>query len=283
MSSGNGRKDRGPVQRTAEIARRRERRGRRLRLFGFVAVIVAVCLVAGYQFWLRDSSLVEIRNLEIVGVTVKGKEGEQIKGAVKVAVDQMTVLHPRQDLLDEELSRFPRVASSEIDVSLPDNATVTVALRENGARFGTGADALLIASDGTVLGPAGDQAEDLPLILAGDRPEGDHLTGQALTQSLVLGGAPRELRSYLVESDFGENGVEVTLADGPVLIFGDDTAIEQKWRSAATVIADPNLELAGYVDLSVPRRPAVIGGEESDTEEEPAEEVSPAPVPEEPG
>lgn len=261
-----------PLQRTAEIARRRERRRRRLRLLGFLTLILALCLAAGYQFWLRDSSLVAIRNLEIVGVTVKNREGQQIKGAVELAVDQMTALHPRPELLDEELSRFPRVASARIDVSLPDSATVSVSLRENGSRFGHGADALLIATDGTVLGPAGDQAEELPQILTGDRPQGDRLAGRALTQALVLGGVPRELRSYLAESDLGEKGVEVTLANGLVLIFGDDTQVEQKWRSAAAVIADPNLEAASYVDLTVPRRPAVTGSEETDSGDEPVTE-----------
>jgi len=51
--------------------------------------------------------------------------------------------------------------------------------------------------------------------------------------------------------------VEVTLSNGLVLAFGDPTQIDLKWRAAAAVIADPGLTDAVYVDLAVPRRPAV--------------------------
>jgi hypothetical protein len=127
--------------------------------------------------------------------------------------------------------------------------------------FGDGADALLIASDGTVLGSPGDMVDQLPLVGSGDPPRDGRLDGRALEQAVVLGAVPRELRSYVDRSDFGRDGVEVTLSNGLVLLFGDSTKAEQKWKAAASVIADPGLTDAGYVDLSVPRRPAVGTGD----------------------
>ncbi len=269
-----------PVKRTAQLARRRERRSRLYRLLAFGSVVLAIGLIAGYQFWLRDSSVVTIKDLTVVGMTEKGQEGQQITDAIEAAVGEMTTLHPKPDLLADELSRFPRVADSRIDTSFPDSATVTVTLREDGSRFGTGADELLIATDGTVLGPAGDRAEGLPSIRSGDPPESGRLTGRSLSQAEVLGGVPKELRPYVRSSDFGEEGVEVTMSNGLVLVFGDSNQTEEKWKAAASVIADPEMTDADYVDLTVPRRPAVRGGAEPVEGEEPVgvegEEAVPA-------
>jgi hypothetical protein len=51
--------------------------------------------------------------------------------------------------------------------------------------------------------------------------------------------------------------VVVELDDGLTMLFGDSTHVDQKWRAAAALIADPNFDTSGYVDLTVPRRPAV--------------------------
>lgn len=262
-----------PVQHTAELARGRERRRRRFTILIFFLLICGVAAFAGYQYWLRDSSLVEIRDLQITGVTADSEEGRQIRGAVEVAAGEMTTLHLKPEILNEELSRFPRVRSATIEASFPHAATVTVDQRADGSIFDVGSDELLIATDGTVLGTAGEGTGELPKIGAGDPPSGDQLEGRTLNQALVLGAVPTELRSYVVGSDFKRDGVEVTLSNGLVLLFGDASKADQKWRAAASVIADPDLYDASYVDLSVPRRPAVRGAEGVQTVPETAPET----------
>lgn len=276
MSSGprtrgrNPRSGRDPVGRTAELAKKRERRSFRFRLLAFTGLLLVLLLAAAYQFWLRDSSLVSVKNLEIVGVNTKTEEGRQIDQAIRTAMGEMTTLNVKPEVLDEELARFPRVADAEIETSLPDSATVTVAIREDGSIFGDSSDALLIATDGTVLGPAAGQEGSLPLIVDGDPPAADGsedpdpgstggaaLTGRALTQALVLGATPPELRSYVQESVMTPDGVQVLFENGLVMLFGDSSHGDQKWRAAAALIADPNFDTSSYVDLSVPRRPAV--------------------------
>ncbi|MGK2931717.1 MAG: cell division protein FtsQ/DivIB [Solirubrobacterales bacterium] len=256
---------RSTVQHTAELARKRERRRRRFTVMAVLLLLAGVGLFAGYQYWLRDSSLVEIRDLQVDGVTTETEEGKQIRDAVEVAAGEMTTLHLKPEVLDEELSRFPRVRSASIEASFPNSATVTVDQRTDGSVFDTGADRLLIATDGTVLGSAGEGTETLPEIEAGDPPAGPQLEGRTLVQALVLGAVPTALRSYVVGSDFRKDGVEVTLSNGLVLLFGDASKADQKWRAAASVIADPDLYEAGYVDLSVPRRPAVRGQDVPET------------------
>ena len=53
------------------------------------------------------------------------------------------------------------------------------------------------------------------------------------------------------------DGVQVLFENGLVMLFGDPSHADQKWRAAAALIADPNFDTSSYVDLSVPRRPAV--------------------------
>ena len=231
-------------------------------------LIAAVAIFAGYTYWLRDSSLVKIKDLEVVGVSSHTEEGAQIVSAVEVATGEMTTLHLQPELLEEELARFPRVESATIEGDFPNGATVTVTERGNGSTFDTGSENLLIATDGTVLGTAGADTDSLPKIAAGDPPAGPRLEGRTLVQALVLGAAPAALRSFAKESDFKKGGVEVTMSNGLVLRFGDASKADQKWKAAASVIADPDLYDASYVDLSVPRRPAVRGSEPVVPEEE---------------
>jgi cell division septal protein FtsQ len=88
--------------------------------------------------------------------------------------------------------------------------------------------------------------------------------GRTLDQALVLGAVPRELQSFVEKSGFGSDGVEVTMTNGLLLIFGSSSAAVEKWKAAASVIADPDLGDVGYVDLTVPRRPAVGTGDGPD-------------------
>lgn len=254
-------KPRSSPGRTTALAVRRERRRRRLLYWGVGLLILALASFAAYHYAARDLSVFQINQLTVNGLDSSTDEGRQIRSAIGVATDEMTTLHLRQGLLDEKMSRFPRVASAAIKADFPTSATVVVVEREDGSIFGEEADALLIASDGTVLGSPGDLVDQLPLIGSGDPPQDGRLEGKALDQATVLGAVPRELRSYVDRSDFGSDGVQVTLSNGLILLFADSTKAEQKWKAAASVIADPGLTDAGYVDLSVPRRPAVGTGD----------------------
>ena len=237
-------------------------------MLGILVLLVGVGVFAGFQYWFRDSSFVEIRHLRVQGVTEDTDEAKQIRSAVALAAGEMTTLHLKPGLLDEELARFPRVRSAKIESAFPNKATVTVDLRRNGSVFDVGTDALLIATDGTVLGTAGQGTEDLPKIVEGNPPQGVQLDGRAKVQALVLGAVPSKLQSHVEKSGFGKDGVEVTLSNGLVLLFGDASKTDQKWRAAASVIADPDLSNASYVDLSIPRRPAVRSSEMPDPDPE---------------
>lgn len=128
------------------------------------------------------------------------------------------------------------------------------------ATIGEGSDAVAVGPEGAILDwlPLSDELQ-LPRLPISEPPPKGELGGEVLEQALVLGAAPAALRPYMDRSRFGEAGVAVELRAGIELLFGDATRLEEKWRAAVAVLADPEVTEAGYVDLRAPRRPAVGG------------------------
>jgi len=141
----------------------------------------------------------------------------------------------------------------------------TVAPRLQGlalaATIGSGEDAVPVSADGRILRwlvlP-----EDLtlPLLPLDEPPKGERVEGPVRQQARVLGAVPPALRPYVAGSRYGERGVEVELSSGIELYFGDASQVERKWKAAAAVLANPQIEALDYVDLQSPAHPA-IGGE----------------------
>jgi hypothetical protein len=126
--------------------------------------------------------------------------------------------------------------------------------------IGSGEDAVGVSAHGVVLVEA-TAPEDgtLPRLPLAEAPKSGRLGGTMLEQALVLGAAPAPIRPCVEGSSYGESGVDVMLRSGIELRFGDATRAEQKWRAAATVLADPSIAALDYVDLHSPGRPAVSG------------------------
>jgi hypothetical protein len=130
------------------------------------------------------------------------------------------------------------------------------------ATIGEGEEAVAVAGTGAVvrwLPPPEDPP--LPRLPLDEVPKGGKVRGTALEQVRVLAAAPDDLRPYIDSSYFGESGVDVTLATGIELRFGDASQARRKWRAAAAVLADPSVTSLDYVDLHAPSRPAYGGSE----------------------
>ena len=228
----------------------------RLRL----ALLVAVCLllVAGYQFWLRDSSLVAVDDVKVSGLTTK--DAERIRRALEIAGQSMTTLHVREERLLQAVSAFPVVRDIEVTADFPHGLSVRVIEHHPAGIVEVGGRELPVAGDGTVLlGMPLDRG--LPHIegrggVAGDRLEGAEL----LHAARIAGAAPAPLRSRIETIGFrADQGIVAELSEGPELIFGDASRAEAKWIAAARVLADPAAEGATYIDLRLPGRPAAGG------------------------
>ncbi|HEY8083073.1 MAG TPA: hypothetical protein VIE64_05890 [Solirubrobacterales bacterium] len=126
--------------------------------------------------------------------------------------------------------------------------------------IGEGEEAVGVTAEGTALiwlpPPEEGSLPSLPLSAV---PEEGRLAGPALQQARVLGAAPAVLRSCIAGSYFGESGVDVELRSGIELRFGDASRAAEKWRSAATILADPAITALDYVDLHSPRHPSIGG------------------------
>lgn len=136
----------------------------------------------------------------------------------------------------------------------------TVSSPRPAATLGSGEDEVVVSADGALVRwlPVPEDPP-LPRLPEAEAPKGGRLRGPMLEQALVLGAAPPALRPYVERSQFGESGVDVILTPGIELRFGDATQAARKWKAAATVLADPSLTAADYVNLQSPRHPSVYG------------------------
>lgn len=128
------------------------------------------------------------------------------------------------------------------------------------ATIGEGEDAVAVAANGAIVRwwPLPEEP-DLPRLPLAEPPKGGRLAGPMLEQARVLGAAPAALRPYLASSRYGESGVDVETTAGIELRFGDATQAELKWKAAAAILADPEIEALDYVNVIAPARPAYGG------------------------
>jgi cell division protein FtsQ len=222
-----------------------------------ILALVAICAAGGYWFWLRDSSLVAVSDVEVVGV--RSGERELIVAELTEAAKDMSTLHVDQAELTRIGARFSTVASLSVDPNFPHGLRIEVVERPPALRATSGEEQAAVAADGSVLSGV-EAPEGLPRLQVEQLPATGKLEGADLEQALVAGAAPAPL-APLIEgvSKTKEDGVVVTLRGGIPVRFGDPSRVAEKWAAAAAVLADPKLSGLGYLDVRVPKRPAVAG------------------------
>jgi len=219
--------------------------------------LVAVALAAGYFLWLRDSSLVAVTEVEVKGVGSGDREA--IVAALTREAESMTTLNVDRERLEAAGERFPTIESLAVDAGIPSSLSITVTERSPALVASRAGEEVAVAADGTVL-PGTEANEDLPRVEVDKIPRAGRLTGEALPQALVAAHAPEPLRALIKSVRHSSRfGVEVRLRGGIALRFGAGSAARAKWAAATAVLADPGLESVSYVDVRVPRRPAVGG------------------------
>jgi cell division protein FtsQ len=220
-------------------------------------VAASVLLVAGW-FWLRDSSLVAVRSVEVTGVS--GVEGTAVRDALEQAARSMTTLHVRQDALDAAVAPYAIVKRLEVSTGFPHTMRIHVVTNAAVAAVVADGRRIAVTADGTLLrdAPAG---ASLPTIPVRTLPGGERLTGGlGLTAVAALGAAPESLRTRVAAVRWtAAHGLTLQLANGPVLWFGDAGRLAAKWAAAAAVLADQQAAGASAIDVSEPEHPAVSG------------------------
>jgi cell division protein FtsQ len=219
-------------------------------------------LAAGYFFWLRDSSLVAVTDVEVAGV--ESGDRDRIVAELTAAGEEMTTLHVQPELVERAAARFPTIGSVSLDASFPHGLRIEVSERPPTMLVSAGDDLVPVAADGTVLtgvDVTDAERDDLPAIELDEAPTSGALGGESLEQALVAGTAPEPLRPLIHELRYDdEHGVVATLRGDIPVFFGTGSRAPEKWAAASTVLADPKLTALTYLDVRVPERPAVGGG-----------------------
>jgi cell division protein FtsQ len=220
-------------------------------------VVIAVALVAGYFFWLRDSSLFEVHQVEVHGATVNAPE---VANTLAASARGMSTLHIDDGKLRAAVSRFPTIGTLKAQASLPHKLEITVTERLPVAVVEEGGHTVPVSADGYLL--AGVRAEHgLPPIELSAPVVKGRLSHHDIEQAALLAAAPDELAAKVdgMRYDPDESGVTADLANGIELRLGDSSDGAAKWAAAAALLADPKLGSPTYIDVSVPGRP-VAGG-----------------------
>jgi len=232
-----------------------------------VAACAAVLvLLAAFWVWLRDSPLVAVRDVSVVGV--RGPDASRVRSALSLAARDMTTLHVRDGQLATAVEPYPDVASVDAHADFPHGLELVVHEHVPVAVLVSGDQRVAVAADGTVL-------RDLPTsglaVVAGTAPPAGQAIddGRAARAVALLAAAPAPLRSHVATVSFGSRGLTAALRDGPVLFFGDAARLRAKWTAIVRVLADRSSAGATYLDVRLPERPAAGGVEPLQVQEPP--------------
>lgn len=224
---------------------------------GALAFWLCVPIVVGALLLVRNSSMVAVESVKIVGLD--GYYEKHARRSLEAEALTMSTLNVDEGRLRDSLSEFIDVAGIRTATDFPHGLTVYVSVRRPVASARVGSRVAGVTASGLVLGSARNLSL-LPRIDLQGPVKDNHVRGAESRQLLtVLGAAPDVLLRRVKSVRYGARGVVVTLKKGTQLIFGSPAQAGVKWRSAAAVLADPAAKGARYVDLRVADRPAIGG------------------------
>jgi cell division protein FtsQ len=218
---------------------------------------VLALLIVGW-LWVRDSSLVAVRQVRVTGAS--GPDAGRVIAALQEAGRAMTTLHVRDDELRTAVEPFASVASVHADAAFPHTLRIEVREKAPVGVVVADGDQVAVGRDGRIL--RGVPTDGLPQIAARTAPGGTRVTDRDARRGLaVLAAAPAPLRARVRRTSIGPQGLSVALRNGPSLVFGGSERLRAKWVAAAVVLANPTSAGASYIDIRMPERPAAGGVE----------------------
>lgn len=231
--------------------------GRRLAV---AAVLILVALLSGW-LWLRDSSLVAVRQVNVTGLA--GPDAQQIRDALVRRARTMTTLDVSDSGLRAVVAAYPVVKALHVTTHFPHRLVIRVTEQLPVGAVQIGGTAVAVSADGTILRDV-PGVGSLPLIALRVPPGGLRLTDGEGAQAVgVLAAAPAGLLGRITEVQRTGLGLTAQLRNGPLVIFGDGSDPAAKWAALTAVLAGGGAAGASYVDVSDPRRPAAGAGASS--------------------
>lgn len=227
------------------------------RLQLLIALLCTAVAAAATFFLVRDSSLVKVEQVKVVGLG--GYYDRAARKAVTAEALQMTTMNFDEDRIRDAAAAFVNVADVTVVTDVPHAVTIkfdvirpVVAGKVNGRT-------VALAADGSIIAGAASLGT-LPTIDVSGVIEGNRVTdGKALGAVKVLGAAPDVLLRKVEEARWGRQGLTLELEKGVLLYFGNAEDVRAKWRDAVAVLASPETAGLSYIDLRAPGRPSVGG------------------------
>jgi cell division protein FtsQ len=226
-----------------------------VRPLAVVALLVLAIAAVGGWLWLRNSSLVAVNGVTVVGVS--GPDADQIRAALETAGRGMTTLNVRMAALRTAVAPFPIVKDLRVSTQFPHGLRIQVIEQLAVAVVTAGPRRVAVAGDGTLLRDVA-PPRSVPAVSLRALPGGSRLTDpRELAIVAVLAAAPYQLLEHVDgATDNASHGVVVQLRSGPNVYFGDSSRLGAKWTAATAVLADSGSAGAGYIDVTDPYRPA---------------------------
>ncbi|MGK2878129.1 MAG: cell division protein FtsQ/DivIB [Solirubrobacterales bacterium] len=222
-----------------------------------LAMIVFTAVAVGGYLLVRDTPLVEVREVKVVGLS--GHHDKAARSAVVTAAMTMTTMNFDAARIREAAAEFVDVAGVTVETDFPHGATIYLDVRRPVLLARLDGRTVTLSQNGEVI-TSTTAVAGLPQIEASGDIVNNRVTGgKALAAATLLGAAPDVLMKKVDSIRWGRYGIMISMDKGPDLYFGSAADAKLKWRDAATVLADEGSKGAAYLDLRVPGRPAVGG------------------------
>lgn len=243
------------AQRRAQVRRARMRRRRRRTVF---AVLVAL-LVAG-ALAIERSPLVELAEVEVVGVERLSEDDVRLAAALPLGTSTL-----RLDLAaaDRRVEELPWVRSADIRRRDPLTVRISIEERRPVMTVAAAGRRVLVDADGMVMGEGG--AESLPVLALATGPiprPGDELTRHpaAWNALAVYTGLPGPLRPQVQRVDaVGPDEAELVLRSGTRVRFGRADRLDEKARTLGALLDELDVP-ARTIDVRAPSNPVIVPG-----------------------
>ena len=235
----------------------RDRPSRRLaRVRVWLLLIPAIAAVSTGAFVLSRSSVFHARGVEVVGASHLSRA--EIVATAEVS-RQTNVLWFDQGAVEARLEDEPWIASADVAVSLPWTIRITVVERVPVAVASDGVGEILVAGDGTALGPAR-RAGGLPRIRLPVAPTFEGLHTSPAPAAAAIGAMAPDLRDRLTSITVLADGtLQMRLRGGVAVRYGAASEIRRKAAALEQILAwaEEEGDLLAVVNVVAPDLPAV--------------------------
>jgi cell division protein FtsQ len=222
------------------------------------ALLVAAAILFAGWLYVRSSSLVAIKSVQITGLA--GADAEEIRTALRNEVVTMTTLNVSTAKLDSALAGYPHVAGVRVVTHFPHGVSIAVDEQTPVATVLSGGRTVAVDGAGQLL--RRDGTAGLPRLPIAPDTGGDRVTAAGTRATLaVLAAAPYQLLPHIQSARSTlQHGITVQLRNGPDLYFGDSSQLPAKWSAAVATLANANSSGAAYIDVSASGKPAAGTG-----------------------